>query len=48
MVITYELLKHAIPTVVLDRTGEFASAFAGMNGVMVYRPGENLTVSPFS
>ncbi len=41
------LAGNRVPTVVLDRTGEYAEAFAGANRVVTLRPGENLSIALF-
>lgn len=48
MVFVSELLRLEIPSLVLDRTGEFADSLGGLEGVTVYEPGKNLSVSPFA
>lgn len=47
MVLVTELLHHDIPVLVLDRTGEFADSLDRVEGVTIYEPGRNLSVSPF-
>ncbi len=47
MVLASELLHHSIPVLVLDRTGEFSDSLEGLDGLTVYEPGRNLSVSPF-
>jgi len=47
-VICAGLLENHAPTVVLDRTGEYAEAFAGVEkGAVILRPGENLSIALF-
>lgn len=48
MILVSELLRLEIPSLVLDRTGEFADSLCGLEGVTVYEPGKNLSVSPFA
>jgi DNA helicase HerA-like ATPase len=47
MVLAQQLSKHC-SVLVLDRTGEFASALGTMPGATVYEPGRNFIVSPFT
>jgi type IV secretory pathway VirB4 component len=46
-VIGHELDELGVPTVVLDRTGEYAEAFAAKAGVKSLTPGENLVTPIF-
>jgi type IV secretory pathway VirB4 component len=47
-VICAGLAENHIPTVVLDRTGEYAEAFAGSEkGVLIVKPGDDLSIALF-
>jgi Helicase HerA, central domain len=46
-VICHGLDELGVPTVVLDRTGEHAQAFAGIHGVKILTPGDNLVTPTF-
>ncbi len=47
-VICSGLLDNGIPTVILDRNGEYAEEFGGKEKVAILRPGENLSIALFS
>ncbi|HLI46843.1 MAG TPA: ATP-binding protein [Geobacterales bacterium] len=46
-IIAYEMQKSGIPSLILDRTGEFKNKFIKVPGVHYYLPGYNLNISPF-